>query len=85
MEIGEIEDYDFSESAEQIFRMLRILKLSNLIGRMPYKSPSEVLESIHTLIDGLDLGSDDLQINELGYVRAEFRDELLSVEMYIGV
>lgn len=85
LEIGEIEEYDFSDAAEQIYSILSILQLCDLIDGVPYGSSEEVFDRIHDLVDDIDFGSDELQISESKHIRVEFRDELLSLEVYVGV
>ncbi len=84
LQIGEVADYDFLQCAEQAFKVLDILDSCKLID-CPYFSPEEVLVVIQDLVDEIDLGSDDFQVNEYRHIRVEFRDELLSVEVFIGV
>lgn len=85
LQVGEINDYDFSESASQIYRILTMLDLANLIKKNPFRSARGVKAVIFTLINDIDLGSDELQISEKRHIRVEFRDELLSVEVFVGV
>jgi len=85
LEIGEINDWDFSGSADQIFRILTVMDLANLIDRNPFSSTKEVKATIFNLIKDIDLNSDELQISEQKYIRIEFRDELLSLEVFLGV
>jgi hypothetical protein len=85
LEIGEVEDYDFVDSAAQIYKILDVLKLSNLISRVPYDSPEEVVVIINSLLNDIDFSSEELQISENKHIRIEFRDELLSLEVYVGV
>jgi hypothetical protein len=85
LEIGEIEEYDFSDAADQIYRILSVLFLCDLITKMYHDGPEDVFDTINGLINDIDLGSDDLQISEFKNVRIEFRDELLSLEVYVGV
>lgn len=85
LEIGDIENFDFSSSAVQIYSILQILESCNLIHECHYKSVKEVLLTIHKLLNDIDISSDELQISEYRNIRLEFRDELLSVEVYIGV
>lgn len=85
LEIGEIGEYDFNDTANQIYSILSILQMCDLIREIPYISAFEVFDRIHDLIDDIDLGSDELQISESKHIRVEFRDEMLSVEVYVGV
>lgn len=85
LEIGEVEDFDFSESAGHIFRILQVLELSNLIEKVPYANPVEIIYVIQELLYDIDFTSDKLQISETKHVRIEFRDEMLSLEVYVGV
>lgn len=82
---GEVEEYDFTDSAEQIYCILSVLHLCNLISRVPYKSADEVLEMVHALLEDIDFESDELQISEASHIRFEYRDEMLSLELYVGV
>lgn len=83
--VGEIEEYDFSDAADQMYRILSVLQLCDLIPEVPYKDSGEVLDAIQNLVDDIDLGSDELQISESKYIRVEFRDEMLALEVYVGV
>ena len=85
LQIGEIEDWDFSESANQIYCILTVLDAANLIDKNPFKSSRGVEITILVLIDDIDFGSELLQISESKHIRIEFRDELLSVEVFVGV
>lgn len=85
LEIGEIDDYDFAECAQQVFRVLHVLEICGLIHRNPYHSTDEALDMMLRLIDDIDTENDELQISEKNHIRVEFRDELLSIEVYIGV
>ncbi len=85
LEVGEINDCDFSNSANQIYRILTILDLANLIEQNPFRSSMEVKAAIFNLISDIDLGSEFLQISENKHIRVEFRDELLSIEVFVGV
>lgn len=83
--VDEVEEYDFSGAAEQIYRILSVLQLCNLIPEVPYSESVEVFDAIQNLVDDIDLGSDELQISESKYIRVEFRDEMLALEVYVGV
>ncbi len=85
LEVGEIEEYDFSDAAEQIYSILSVLQLCDLIEEVPYGSSEEVFDKIYELVDDIDLGSDELQISESKHIRVEFRDEMLALEVYVGV
>lgn len=85
LQICEVENYDFSESSEQIYAILYALHICHLIKELPYASPNEVLHAIQTVVDDIDLGSDELQISEFRYIRVEFRDQMLSLEVFVGV
>lgn len=85
LEVGEIHDYDFSDAAEQIYCILSVLRLCDLIEEISYRSSEEVLDKIYELVDDIDIGSDELQISESKHIRVEFRDELLALEVYVGV
>lgn len=85
LEIGEIEEYDFSDAANQIYCILSVLQLCDLIPEVPYKDSVEVFDAIRNLVDDIDLGSNELQISESKYIRVEFRDEMLALEAYVGV
>ena len=85
LEVGEIQDYGFGDSADQIYSILSILQLCDLVEKVPYRSSEEVLEMIQNLIDDIDLGSDELQISESKHIRVEFRDDMLALEVYVGV
>lgn len=85
LEIGEVAGYDFSEAADQIYRILSVLQLCDLIREVPYKEPEDVFDAIQNLVDDIDLGSEELQISESKYIRVEFRDEMLALEVYVGV
>ena len=82
---GEVEGYDFSESAKQIYQILQVLHSSNLIADCPYVSADEIVHAIQTLGDDIDLGSDELQISEYRHLRIEYRDEMMSIELFVGV
>lgn len=82
---GEIEDYDFSESAQQIYQILKVLYSCNLINESPYGSSEEVIDGIQILVDDMDLGSDEPQISEHKHIRVEYRDDMLTVEIFVGV
>lgn len=83
--VGEIEEYDFSDAADQIYRILSVLQLCDLIPEVPYSEPEEVLDAVLNLVDDIDLGSDELQISESKHIRVEFRDDMLALEVYVGV
>ncbi len=85
LEVGEVAEYDFSEAADQIYRILSVLLLCDLIPEVPYKGSIEVFGAIVDLLEDIDLGNDELQISELKYIRVEFRDEMLALEVYVGV
>jgi len=85
LSLDEIEEYDFSDAAEQIFDILSVLELCKLLPEIPYESSSDVYDVIQNLVDDIDLGSDEVQISEFRYIRVEFRDEMLAVEAYVGV
>ncbi len=85
LQASEVENYDFSESAEQIFIVLHVLQMSHLIKENPYESPSRVMHVIQMLVDDIDLGLDKLQISEYKFIRVEFRDQLLSLEVFMGI
>lgn len=85
LEVGEIEDYDFSDAADQIYSILSVLQLCDLISEMPFTDPVDVFDKIRDLIDDIDLGSSDLQISESKHIRVEFRDDMLALEVYVGV
>ena len=85
LETREVEDYDFSESAEQIFAILYALEVCDLIEENPYASPNECITMIQILVDDIDLGSEELQISESKFIRVEFRDDMLSLEVFVGV
>jgi len=82
---GEVEKYDFSEAAEQIYCILSVLKLCDLIEKVPYKTSEDVCAAIQDLVDDINLGSHELQISEYRHIRVEFRDEMLSLEVFVGV
>jgi len=82
---GEIVEYDFSDAADQIYDILFVLQLCNLIDEVPYSSSEEVFDKIYELVDDINLGSDELQISESKHIRVEFRDEMLALEVYVGV
>ena len=85
LEIGEVREYDFSDAADQIYHILSVLQLCDLISEMPYAEPENVFDAIHDLVDDIDLGSDELQISEFRHIRVEFRDEMLALEVFVGV
>jgi hypothetical protein len=85
LEIGEVESFDFSLSAIQIYSILQILESCNLIKECHYKSVKEVILTIHKLLLDIDFDNDELQISEYRNIRIEFRDEMLSLEVYVGV
>lgn len=85
LEIGEIKDWDFSDSADQIYRILTVLDLANLIKKNPFRSSKDVKATIFNLLNDINFGSELLQISEIKHIRAEFRDELLSIEVFVGV
>lgn len=85
LEIGEIKEYDFSEAADQIYSILSVLQLCDLIKEVPYGEPEDVFDKIQELVDDIDFGSDELQISESKHIRVEFRDEMLALEVYVGV
>ncbi len=78
LEIGEVREYDFSDAADQIYHILSVLQ-------MPYAASENVFDAIHDLVDDIDLGSDELQISEFRHIRVEFRDEMLALEVFVGV
>ncbi len=84
LEIGEIEDYDFAEVSIRVFEILTVLGVCNIIS-VKYDSAEEALDVICRLVADIDLDSDKLQISEFGNIRVEFRDDLLSLEIYISV
>lgn len=85
LEVGEVEEYDFSDAADQIYRILSVLQLCDLIGEVPYRESKDVFDAIQVLVDDIDLGNDELQISESKHIRVEFRDEMLALEVYVGV
>lgn len=86
LEIGDVKNYNFTTSALQILQILGVLEATKLIKKTPtIKTIDDVLLIIQELIDDIDLGSDELQISELKHIRIEYRDELLSLEVFIGV
>lgn len=85
LEIGEVEEYDFSDAADQIYCILSVLQLCDLIPEVPYGEPEDVFDAIRNLVDDIDFGSDELQISESKHIRVEFRDEMLALEVYVGV
>ena len=86
LEIGEIEDFDFTECSKQIFNILQVLEACNLIEKNPHENPIDVLDTIDEMItNDLNFGSDELQITEYKHIRIEFRDELFSLEVFVGV
>jgi hypothetical protein len=82
---GEIEDYDFTDCSKHIYAILQMLQSCNLINECPYTSFEEVHHCVRMLVDDIDLGSDDVQISEYKYIRVEYRDDLLSLEVFVGV
>lgn len=82
---GEVEDYDFLESAQQIYHILQMLQSCNLIIGCPYNSVEEVDHGVQMLVDDIDLGSDELQISEYRHIRVEYREDMLSLEVFVGV
>ena len=85
LQVGEIEEWDFSDSANQIYYILTVLDSVNLIKNNPFQSPEEVKVTVSRVVNDIDLESDVLQISESKHIRVEFRDELLSIEVFVGV
>lgn len=85
LEPGEVEEYDFVSSAQQILQILNVLQLTGLIKESKHNTVDDVLDTIEELINDINIDSDDLQISESKHVRIEYRDELLSLEVFIGV
>lgn len=85
LEIGEIEGFNFGPSANYAYNIIHTLFACDLIKKMPYHSPVSVESTIQELIKDLDLGDNSLQINQKRCIRVQFEDELLSVEVFIGV
>ncbi len=83
--IGELEDYDFSRCCKQIYDVLITLNDANILSSMPYASELEVLEVVLELIDDIDIDVSDWQSTEKSHIRVEFRDELITVEVFLGV
>lgn len=83
--IGEVEEYDFSDAADQVYRILSVLQLCDLIKEVPYSSSEDVFDAIQNLVDDIDLSCEELQISESKHIRIEFRDEMLAIEVYVGV
>jgi len=75
LQVCEVQNYDFSKSAEQIFAILHVLQMCHLIRENPYASPNEVIQVIQMIVDDIDLGSDELQISEFRHIRVEFNVE----------
>ncbi len=85
LQVGDVENFDFTPTSIHIFRILNVLELVNLIEKNPYSSSDEICIAIRNVIDDIDLGRDELQISEYKHIRAEFQDELLALDLYIGV
>lgn len=85
LEVGEVKEYDFSDAADQIYSILSVLQLCDLIKEVPHGAPEDVFDTIQELVEDIDLGSDELQISESKHIRVEFRDEMLVLEVYVGV
>lgn len=85
LQVGDVENFDFTPASIYMFCILNVLESVNLIGKNPYSSADEIGIAIRNVIDDIDLGNDELQISEHKHIRAEFRDELLALELYIGV
>ena len=83
--VGEIEDYDFTVSALQILQILGVLQALKLIKDGPLSTVEDVIRLIELLINDIDLESDEPQTSERHYVRVEYREEMLSLEVFIGV
>ena len=52
---------------------------------MPYDFESDVLEVLLELIADIDINVSDWQSTEKSHIRVEFRDELITVEVFLGV
>ncbi len=82
---GEIEGYDFVRTAEQAFYALQTLHAVNLLYSNPYDGPEDVIAVIRRLIDDIDLGSELHQTSECKHLRIEYQDELLTIEVFLGI
>lgn len=85
LEIGEVKEYDFTDAADQIYSILSVLQLCDLLKEIPYGEPKDVFNKIQELVNDMDFGLDELQISEFKHIRVEFRDEMLALEVYVGV
>ena len=81
----ELEDYDFTDCAQQIFDILSLLHSTDLIKNMPYDSAEDVLKVIDELIYDIYIDDTSFQQSEKGFVRVQFEDYLLAIEVFIGV
>lgn len=81
----EIEDYDFSDIADQIYSILLVLELCNLISEIPYESSADVYDVIQNTIEDIDFDLDEMQISEYKYIRVQFKDGMLEIEAFVGV
>jgi hypothetical protein len=81
----EVQDYDFTKAAEQIFNMLQVLHSANLLAECSHNSVESVLLTIKLLVADIDLDSDDEQESEYKHVRVSYKDEKLFVDLYVGV
>jgi len=85
LEIGDIEDFDFSECAKQIYKILNTLEVCGLINKCPHNNENDIFLVIKKLLNDIDFEDDKLQISEYKHIRIEFRDELVSLEVFVGV
>ena len=80
LQFGELEDFDFTEASEHIYRVLSLLSTYNIVPSR-YGSSEEILEVIDRLVSDLD----NEDSSEFGNLRVELCDDLFSLEIYIGV
>lgn len=73
--IGGIKDYDFSDAADQIYNILSVLQLCDLVPSVPYREPEDVLDVIQILVE-----SDELQISESLTKNNKFADLYMTAQ-----
>ncbi len=83
--VGEIEGYDFTVSALHILQILGVLEITKIIRKVPFDAIEDVLFVIEELIEGIDFDSDEFQTNEKRHIRVEYHEEMLSLEVFVGV